>query len=239
MTSTAPTTASEGRATTAGPRSDASRVRRLPARAAYDEASIHAILDAGLIGHVGIVAGERPVVIPMLYGRDGSNVYLHGSVASRLLRSLAGGIDVCLTVTLVDGLVLARSAFHHSMNYRSVVAFGRATSATGEDKLHGLKVISEHLAPGRWDEVREPNELELRQTSVLRMEILEASAKAREGGPVDDEDDLTLSMWAGVLPCTTTWGEPVRDALIPADRPVSPSVLRRARGSSASGTPPR
>ena len=173
------TTAGEGPATTAGPRSDASRVRRLPQRAAYDEASIHAVLDASLIGHVGMVAGDRPVVIPMLYGRDGSTVYLHGSVASRLLRSLAGGIDLCLTVTLVDGLVLARSAFHHSMNYRSVVAFGRATLATGDDKLHGLRVISEHLAPGRWDEVREPNDLEQRQTSVLRMEILEASAKAR------------------------------------------------------------
>ncbi len=225
-----PTSTSEGPVTTAGPRSDASRVRRLPQRAAYDEASIHAVLDASLIGHVGIVAGDRPVVIPMLYGRDGSSVYLHGSVASRLLRSLAGGIDVCLTVTLVDGLVLARSAFHHSMNYRSVVAFGRAMLATGEDKLHGLRVISEHLAPGRWDEVREPNDLELRQTSVLRMDILEASAKAREGGPVDDEEDLALPMWAGVLPCALTWGEPVTDALVPEGRPVSPSVLARRNG---------
>jgi uncharacterized protein len=223
-------TVSEGPATTAGPRSDASRVRRVPQRAAYDEASIHAVLDASLIGHVGIVAGDRPVVIPMLYGRDGSTVYLHGSVASRLLRSLAGGIDVCLTVTLVDGLVLARSAFHHSMNYRSVVAFGRATLATGDDKLHGLRVISEHLAPGRWDEVRQPNDLELRQTSVLRMEVLEASAKAREGGPVDDDEDLTLPMWAGVLPCALTWGEPVADALVPEGRPVSPSVLARRNG---------
>ena len=192
--------------------------------------SIHAVLDASLIGHVGIVAGDRPVVIPMLYGRDGSTVYLHGSVASRLLRSLAGGIDLCLTVTLVDGLVLARSAFHHSMNYRSVVAFGRATLATGDDKVHGLRVISEHLAPGRWDEVREPNDLELRQTSVLRMEILEASAKARDGGPVDDEEDLGLPMWAGVLPCALTWGEPVADALLPEGRPVSPSVLARRNG---------
>jgi nitroimidazol reductase NimA-like FMN-containing flavoprotein (pyridoxamine 5'-phosphate oxidase superfamily) len=224
------TTTCEGPAMTAGPRSDASRVRRLPKRAAYDEASIHAVLDASLIGHVGIVAGDRPVVIPMLYGRDGSTVYLHGSVASRLLRSLAGGIDLCLTVTLVDGLVLARSAFHHSMNYRSVVAFGRATLATGDDKLHGLRVISEHLAPGRWDEVREPNDLELRQTAVLRMEILEASAKAREGGPVDDEEDLGLSVWAGVLPCALTWGEPVADTLLPEGRPVSPSVLARGNG---------
>ena len=224
------TIAGEGPASTAGPRSDASRVRRLPQRAAYDDASIHAVLDAGLIGHVGIVAGDRPIVIPMLYGRDGSTIYLHGSVASRLLRSLAGGIDLCLTVTLVDGLVLARSAFHHSMNYRSVVAFGRATLATGDDKLHGLRVISEHLAPGRWDEVREPNDVELRQTSVLRMEILEASAKARVGGPVDDDEDLGLPMWAGVLPCALTWGEPITDALVPEGRPVSPSVLGRRNG---------
>jgi nitroimidazol reductase NimA-like FMN-containing flavoprotein (pyridoxamine 5'-phosphate oxidase superfamily) len=222
--------AGEGPATTAGPRSDASRVRRLPQRAAYDEASINAVLDESLMGHVGFVAGGRPVVIPMLYGRDGSTLYLHGSVASRLLRSLAGGIDMCLTVTIVDGLVLARSAFHHSMNYRSVVAFGRATLATGEDKRHGLRVISEHLAPGRWDEVREPSDLELRQTSVLRMEIVEASAKARTGGPIDDEEDLDLPMWAGVLPCGLAWGEPVTDALVPDDRPVSPSVLARRNG---------
>ena len=210
-----------------GPRSDASRVRRLPQRAAYDGDTIHAILDAGLIGHVGFTANDRPIVIPMLYGRDGDSVYLHGSVASRLLRSLAGGIDVCLTVTVVDGLVMARSAFHHSMNYRSVVAFGRAARVTGAAKEHGLLVISEHLAPGRWDEVRPPSDEELKVTTVLRLELTEASAKIRTGGPVDDDEDMALPMWAGVLPCSLTWGDPLPDAQLPPGRPVSPSVLAR------------
>src|SRR5512134_364880 len=206
-----------------GPRSDASRVRRLPQRAAYDDATIHAILDAGMVGHVGFVAADRPHVIPMLYGRDGDAVYLHGSVASRLLRTLAGGIDLCLTVTLIDGLVMARSAFHHSMNYRSVVAFGRGEPAEGEAKEHGLWVISEHLAPGRWEEVRAPTELELKQTSVLRMEIEEASAKIRTGDPIDDEEDLSLEVWAGVLPCALAWAEPVPAADLAAGMRLSPS----------------
>ncbi len=191
------------------PVSDRSRVRRLPDRAAYDAAAIHAVLDAGLVGHVGFVAAGRPVVIPMIYGRDGDALYLHGSVASRLQRTLANGIDVCLTVTLVDGLVLARSAFHHSMNYRSAVVLGRAALVRPEEKEHALRVISEHMTPGRWDEVRPPTPVELKQTSVLRLAIEEASAKVRAGGPVDDDDDLGLPVWAGVLPCTVTWGEPV------------------------------
>jgi nitroimidazol reductase NimA-like FMN-containing flavoprotein (pyridoxamine 5'-phosphate oxidase superfamily) len=199
-----------------GPRSEASRVRRVPQRAAYDDATIHAILDAAVIGHVGFVAAGRPVVIPMLYGREGDAVYLHGSVASRLLRSLAGGIEMCLTVTLVDGLVLARSAFHHSMNYRSVVAFGRARALDGAAKEHGLRVISEHLAPGRWEQVRPPTAQELRMTSVLRMPIEEASAKIRTGDPVDDEEDLALAVWAGVVPCALTWGAPIPAANLPA-----------------------
>ncbi len=214
----------------AGPRSEASRVRRVPGRAAYDEPTIHAILDAGMVGHVGFVASGRPLVIPMLYGRDGGRLFLHGSVASRLLRTLADGIDVCLTVTHIDGLVMARSAFHHSMNYRSVVVLGRATLVDGDAKGHALRVISEHLAPGRWDEARTPNEVELKQTSVLELEIQEASAKIRTGGPIDDEEDLALDLWAGVLPCQTAWGEPIPDALLPAGRPVSPSVLAKQRG---------
>jgi nitroimidazol reductase NimA-like FMN-containing flavoprotein (pyridoxamine 5'-phosphate oxidase superfamily) len=214
-------------AVTSGPRSEVSRVRRLPDRASYDEAAVHAVLDAGLVGHVGFVAGSRAVVIPMLYGRDGDTLYLHGSVASRLQRTLGGGLDVCLTVTLVDGLVMARSAFHHSMNYRSAVVFGRARVVTGEEKVTGLRVISDHLAPGRWDEVRPPTDLELRQTSVLRMDIEEASVKARRGGPVDDEDDLALPVWAGVLPCSLTWGEPEPDHDLRPDTAVAASVLER------------
>jgi uncharacterized protein len=209
-------------------------VRRLPQRAAYDEGTIHAILDAGLVGHVGFVGSGRAIVIPMLYGRSADCVYLHGSVASRLLRTLAGGIDVCLTVTLMDGLVLARSAFHHSMNYRSVVAFGRAHVVDGaEAKEDALRVISEHLAPGRWGEVRGPTEQELKVTTVLRMQIEEASAKTRAGDPIDDEEDLSLGVWAGVLPCSLTWGEPVPSADLGPGRPVSPSVSTRRRSRPA------
>ena len=210
--------------------SERSRVKRLPDRGSYDAETIHAILDAAPVGHVGFVASGRPVVIPMLFGRDGDDIFLHGSVASRLLRSMAGGIDVCFTVTLVDGLVLARSAFHHSMNYRSVVLFGRATPVTGDEKKKALFAISEHLVPGRWDEVRAPNDLELRQTSVLRLIVEEASAKARSGGPIDDEEDLALPVWAGVVPCSPVWGEPVPDALLPAGAPPSSAAaaLREA-----------
>ncbi|HEY1282227.1 MAG TPA: pyridoxamine 5'-phosphate oxidase family protein [Acidimicrobiales bacterium] len=209
------------------PASELSRVKRLPDRAAYDTASIHAVLDAAMVGHVGFVASGRPLVIPMIYGRDGDVVYLHGSVASRLQRTLANGIDVCLTVTLTDGLVLARSAFHHSMNYRSAVVLGRAALVRPEDKAHALRVISEHLVPDRWDEVRPPTPIELKQTSVLRLPIEEGSVKARTGDPVDDEDDLSLPVWAGVLPCTTTWGEPVAASDLEPVLPPSPSVLAR------------
>ena len=220
------TVVSANRAPPPGPRSERSQVHRVPKRAAYDDATIHAILDASMIGHLGFVAHGRPVVIPMLYGRDRDSLYLHGSVASRLLRDLSRGVDVCLTVTMIDGLVLARSAFHHSMNYRSVVAFGRAVRVEGDERLHGLRVISEHLAPGRWDEVRPPTDQELKVTSVLRLDVDEASAKVRTGDPVDDDEDLELPVWAGVLPCSLTWGAPVDAADLLPGRPVSPSVLR-------------
>jgi uncharacterized protein len=212
---------------TTTPASERSRVRRLPDRAAYDEASIHAVLDAGLVGHVGFVSDGRPVVIPMLYGRDGDELYLHGSVASRLQRTLAGGIDVCLTVTIVDGLVMARSAFHHSMNYRSAVVLGRATAVAPDEKDAALRVITEHLAPGRWSEVRAPSAVELRQTAVLRLPIDEASVKCRRGGPVDDDEDLALPVWAGVVPCGLSWGEPVGAPDVPAGIGVPPSVAAR------------
>jgi nitroimidazol reductase NimA-like FMN-containing flavoprotein (pyridoxamine 5'-phosphate oxidase superfamily) len=201
---------------------DRSRVRRRPERAAYDAATVHGVLDLTGVGHVGIAVDGRPVVIPMLYGRDGEVVYLHGSAASRLTRALAGGVDVCLTVTVVDGLVLARSAFHHSMNYRSVVVFGRAEALHGDEKLHALRVISEHLLPGRWEQVRPPDQRELRQTTVLRLTIEEASAKGRRGGPIDDAADLDLPVWAGVLPCALRWGEPIIDDGVPAGAPLPP-----------------
>jgi nitroimidazol reductase NimA-like FMN-containing flavoprotein (pyridoxamine 5'-phosphate oxidase superfamily) len=190
-----------------------STVKRQPSRASYDAESVHAVLDAAPMGHLGFVVNGQPFVIPMLYGRIDDAVYLHGSVASRLLRTMAGGIEVCLTVTLVDGLVLARSAFHHSMNYRSAVAFGRAVPVDGDEKVAGLKAISDHLRPERWDEVREPNDVEMRQTSVLRLDIEEASAKARTGGPVDEPEDLDLPVWAGVIPCELVWGTPIPDGL--------------------------
>ena len=200
----------------AEPESDFSRVRRVPDRASYDVESVYAILDAAPIGHVGFTTDDRAVVIPMLYGRDGDVLYLHGSVASRLQRVLAGGVPLCLTVTLIDGLVLARSVFHHSMNYRSAVVFGRATPVDGDEKVHGLRVVSEHLLEGRWAEAREPNDVELRQTSVLRMEIEEASAKVRRGGPIDEPEDYALPVWAGVVPSALTWTAPVAEPDLPA-----------------------
>jgi nitroimidazol reductase NimA-like FMN-containing flavoprotein (pyridoxamine 5'-phosphate oxidase superfamily) len=199
-----------------GPRSEASRVRRVPARGSYDTATIHAILDAALVSHVGLVVDGRPIVIPMLHGRDGDVLYLHGSAASRLQRTLSAGVDVCVTATIVDALVFARSSFHHSMNYRSVVVLGNAGAAVGDEKVHGLRAIAEHLTPGRWNEAREPNELELRQTSVLRLPIEEASAKIRTGGPIDDVDDVELPIWAGVLPLATRWDAPIHAPDLPS-----------------------
>ena len=193
------------------PTSDFARVRRLPARAAYDSDAVNAVLDAALVGHVGFVDEGRAVVIPMLFGRDGDRVFLHGSVASRLQRTLATGIDVCLTATVVDGLVFARSAFHHSMNYRSVVLFGRATPLAHEQKEHALRCIAEHLTAGRWDESRAPTDVELKQTSVLELVVEHASAKARTGGPVDDADDIDLPIWAGVVPIAQSFGAPVTE----------------------------
>lgn len=212
------------------PRSDASRVRRVADRARYDTETIHAILDGALVSHVGLVSDGRPIVIPMLHGRAGDSLYLHGSVASRLQRTVAGGVDVCLTATIVDGLVFARSAFHHSMNYRSVVVLGTAGPVEGQEKLVGLRAIAEHLTPGRWAESREPNDIELRQTSVLRLPIDEASAKIRTGGPVDDVEDVDLAIWAGTLPLASRWAAPVdADDLPPGIDPSAAVEVLRSR----------
>ncbi len=219
----------------AGPPSEFSRVRRLPGRAAYDSATVHRILDAAMIGHVGVLREGRPVVIPMLFGRVDDDLYLHGSVASQLLRAAADGIDVCFTATLIDGLVFARSAFHHSMNYRSVVIVGTASSVEGDEKMRGLQAVVEHITRGRWDEARPPTDLELRQTTVLRMPIEEASAKIRVGGPADDLEDLALPIWAGQVPVTTRFSVPLDADDLPDGVGVSPAVTRLARGETAHG----
>jgi uncharacterized protein len=180
---------------------DRSRLRRLPSRGSHDPKVLHAILDAAFLAHVGFQVNGQPFVIPTLYGREEDKLYLHGSAASRMLGQLARGAAACVTVTLVDGLVLARSAFHHSMNYRSVVAFGTArTIEEREEKTRALRIISEHLLPGRWKDVRPPTEKELKATTVLEFTIDEASAKIRQGPPLDDEEDYSLNVWAGVLP---------------------------------------
>jgi len=188
------------------------RVRRLPERGHYDLQTIHAILDEALICHVGFVVDGHPVVIPTIHTRIGDALYFHGSPAAGMLRSLKDGADACVTVTLLDGLVLARSAFHHSMNYRSAVVFGRAEEVTDrQEKLRVLAAIVEHVCRGRSADVRGPNEIELKQTIVLRLPISEASAKVRTGGPKDDAEDYALPIWAGVLPLTLMPGTPVPD----------------------------
>jgi hypothetical protein len=203
------------------------QVRRLPKRAVYDREAVYRILDEGLVCHIGFVAEGKPVVIPTSYGRKDDTVYLHGSAASRMLRTLGKGVDVCVTITLLDGLVLARSAFHHSVNYRSVVIFGTATVVEDrEGKLEALRVFTEHVAPGRWQEVRPPSDKELQATTVLALPLQEVSAKVRTGPPVDDEEDYALPLWAGVLPLSLTPGLPVADDRLLAGTEV-PAYVRR------------
>ena len=205
------------------------QVRRLPKRAVYDKAVVYSILDAGYVCHVGFVADGQPCVMPTGYARAGDRLYIHGSPASRMLRALEQGADVCVTVTLLDGFVLARSAFHHSMNYRSVVVFGRARLvAEPAEKLEALRAFTEHVVPGRWAEVRHPNERELSATKVLALPLDEASAKVRTGPPVDDEEDYALPVWAGVVPIRMQVGEPVVDARVLPE--VTAIDTRRFRG---------
>jgi uncharacterized protein len=187
-------------------------LRRIPERGSHDWETIHHILDAGFLASVGFCVEGQPFVIPTLYGRDGERLYLHGSTASRMLQELETGIPACVTVTLVDGLVLSRCAFDHSMNYRSVVAFGSARKVVDpEQKIRSLRVISEHLIAGRWAEVRGPNHQELKATTVLEFSIEEASAKVRSGPPLDDESDHGLKVWAGVLPFEMKSRPPIPD----------------------------
>jgi nitroimidazol reductase NimA-like FMN-containing flavoprotein (pyridoxamine 5'-phosphate oxidase superfamily) len=194
------------------PASDRTRVRREPARGIYERGTIDAILDEGLVCHLGFVQDGQPYVIPTLYARLGDEVYVHGSSASRMQRTLDGGVDACLTVTLIDGVVLARAIFNHSINYRSVVVLGRATAVTdAKEKLRALEAFSARLLPGRWAEARPPTATEVKATSILRMPLDEASAKVRTGPPSDNEGDYSWPVWAGVIPLALTAGEPQPD----------------------------
>jgi hypothetical protein len=202
------------------------RVRRLPERGRYDSGSIDAVLDAGLVAHLGFVIDGQPYVIPTLHARIDDQVYVHGSAASRALRALSGRTPVCLTVTLLDGIVLARSVFEHSMNYRSVVVLGAAPLVDEPDeKLAALEAFTEKLLPGRWAEARQPTRKELKATSVLRLPLDEASAKIRDGGPEDgDTPDAELDVWAGHVPLVVQALEPVPDATLRPGTPVPPGL---------------
>jgi uncharacterized protein len=212
-------------------RTERSQLRRLPNRGSHELVTIHAILDAGFLAHVGFCVSNQPFVIPTLYGREGDKLYLHGSAASRMLGQLQTGVPACVTVTLIDGLVLARSAFHHSMNYRSVIAFGTAAKIEeAAQKTRALRIISEHLIAGRWNDVRNPSEKELKATAVLEFTIEEASAKIRTGPPVDDEEDYILPVWAGILPLGLEAKTPVGDARLANGAEVPQYVLRFRKG---------
>lgn len=207
------------------------QVRRLPDRGKYDAETVHRILDAAFVCHVGFVVNEQPFVIPTNFGRAGDLLYLHGSSASRMLKTLAGGIAVCVTVTLVDGLVLARSAFHHSVNYRSVVILGRAALVeTSEEKMNALHAFTEHVMRGRWRDVRPPTDLELKATTVLALRLAEVSAKIRTGPPKDDAEDYALPIWAGVLPLPVVPGAPIADPKLNPGLEPPENVRRYSRG---------
>ena len=202
------------------------RVVREPDRGVYDRETAYRILDEGFICHVGFAVDNQPFVIPTAYGRKDANLYIHGSAASRMLRQMNQGGPVCVTVTLLDGLVVARSVFNHSMNYRSVVILGSATLVEDQEgKLAALRVVSEHIIPGRWDDARQPNERELKATSVLRVPIEEFSAKVRTGPPIDDEEDYSFPTWAGVIPLKMKIGKTISDARLDPDR-EAPSYIK-------------
>ena len=206
------------------------RVVREAHRGIYERAAAYEILDEGFICHVGFAVDGQPFVIPTAYGRSGDNLYIHGSAASRMLRNLDQGVAVCITVTLLEGLVLARSIFNHSMNYRSVVVLGTAVAVRdAKEKLEALRLLSEHILPGRWAESRQPNEKELKQTLVMRLPIEEFSAKVRQGPPIDDEEDYSFSTWAGVLPLAMVAGAPINDPRLDPETPVPEYVRQYSR----------
>ena len=206
------------------------QVKRLPKRGAYDRETVFKILDEAFVCHVGFVVDGQPYVIPTNFGRAGETLYLHGSAASRMLRTLSEGIPVCVTVTLVDGLVLARSAFHHSANYRSVVVLGTARLVSDPaEKMEALRLFTEHIMKGRWEQIRQPTEQELKGTTVLALPIEEVSAKVRTGGPIDDEADYELPIWAGVLPLPIVPAAPIADVRLKAGIAVPENVARYSR----------
>jgi nitroimidazol reductase NimA-like FMN-containing flavoprotein (pyridoxamine 5'-phosphate oxidase superfamily) len=206
------------------------RVVREPDRGVYDRAAVYEILDEGFICHVGFNIEGQPFVIPTSYGRSGDNLFIHGSAASRMLRNLDSGIPVCVTVTLLDGLVLARSIFNHSMNYRSVVILGKAEVVTDSaEKLEALRSLSEHILPGRWADSRTPNERELKATFALRLPLTEFSAKVRQGPPIDDEEDYAFQTWAGVIPLEMVARAPIADARCQGEIPKYARTYSRKR----------
>ena len=214
------------------------RVRRVPKRAAYDRATVEAILDEALVCHLAFVHEGQPFAIPTLHARVGDVVYVHGSAASRMVRTLEGGVPACLTVTLLDGLVLARSAFHHSMNYRSAMVLGTLRPVDdAEEQMAALEAFTERLVPGRWDEVRPPNAKELKATHVLALSLEEASAKVREGGPVDDDEDLALPVWAGVVPLALQAGALQTDQLHPPGGEPGGHITSWSPGARRTGPP--
>lgn len=206
------------------PVTNRNKVKRVPKRAHYDQTTVYRILDSAFVCHLGFVVEGQPFVIPTAYGRKGNAIYVHGATKSRMLVNIEKGIPVCATVTHVDGIVLARSAFHHSMNYRSVMVYGTARLVPSEEAEEALKVISDHIIPERWEECRPTKAIELKATSVLKIEIESASAKIRTGPPVDDEEDYDLPIWAGVLPLNTTIGEVEVDSAMRMEVNIPESV---------------
>lgn len=203
-------------------------VKRHPERGAYDRASIDPILDEALICHLGFVIEGRPFVIPTIHARDGDALYVHGSPASRMLRAARQGVDICVTVTILDGLVLARSVYNHSMNYRSVVVLGRAREVTDRDeKLRAMRRVVEHVVPGRWNDARRPSDREIKGTTILALALDEASAKIRSGPPTDDDADLGVPVWAGVIPLRIEPGDPVPDSGIDGPPPAYAAEYKR------------
>ena len=207
-----------------------SKIKRLPKRGSQERELIYSILDEALVAHVGFVSDNQPFVIPMAYGREGDRLYIHGSSVSRLVKTLKQGVDICFTVTLLDALVVARSLFHHSMNYRSVVLFGKAKLVESEaEKMAALKAFTEHTIPGRWTEARIPNLQELQATTVLAFNIEEGSAKVRTGSPSDDAEDYALPIWAGELPLSIAVGNPIPDPKLSNAIALSQSLINYSR----------